>query len=455
MGRRALRIAARPSPLSRAQVDEAVAALRRVLPAGTEFELVFAETPGDRDRTTPLSDPSLPDDFFTRDLDQLLLEHGADLAVHSAKDLPRRPPEGLTVAALLPGLDPRDALVLRDGVAWPHGVRVVGSSTPRRDAAVRALLPAAQTRPIRGNIEQRLAALDRGDYDAIVVAACALIRLGLAGRIHGYLPGDAAPLQGHLAVVARSEETDLIAAIRPLDFRRDLFDAPTELPSAPADWPADALLFTGTHPDHFSRLGPLVPWPMIQLEPRPLEERLAELERHWAGCDALVFASAFAARAFVHAWTHWAGAVRQTRRPRIYAVGPAAGDAAERLGFPPDATAHDFGGVGSLLREIPEGAARCCFYPASDRSPIDERRRAMSGRGIELRAAVFYYTRDHYPGPLPSRPFAGVVFTSPSTVAAWVRYYPGERLVGRRRLAIGPTTLRALREAGLDGEMIE
>ncbi len=454
MGGRPLTIAARPSPLSRVQVAEALAALRRIFPAETEFDLLFTDTPGDRDRSTPLSDPSVPDDFFTRDLDQLLLTRGADLAVHSAKDLPRRMPRGLAVAALLPCLDPRDALVVRPGVAWPDGVRIVGSSTPRRDAAVRALLPTAELRPIRGNIEQRLAVLDQGNYDAIVVAACALIRLGLSHRIHSYLPGDAAPLQGHLAIVAREEDVELIAAIRPLDFRRRLFDEPALGPTPPAEWPPDAILFTGTHPEHFARLGPVVPWPMIRLEPVSLEERLAALDHHLRNCSAVAFASAFAARVFAHAWAHWPGAWQSPLRLRIYAVGPAAGDAAERLGFAPDAIAHDFGGIASLLRELARQPGEHCFYPASDRSPLEERRRAMAEHGIELHAAVFYHTRDHCPGPLPHRPFAGVMFTSPSTVEAWLRYYPDERHARRRWLAIGPTTLRAMREAGLEGEMI-
>lgn len=454
MGRRRLKIAARPSPLSRVQVAEAVAALRTALPSDTPFDCIFSETPGDRDRTTPLTDPSLPDDFFTRDLDRLLLDGVADLAVHSAKDLPRRLPEGLTVAAFLPCLDPRDALVIRDGLRWPDEVRVVGSSSPRRDNAVRQLLPMAELRPIRGNIEQRLAALDRGDYDAIVVAACALIRLGLEHRIHVYMPGDAAPLQGHLAIVVRAGDTDLLEAIRILDFRRRLFDDMPAPKAPPSDWPPNALLFTGTHPEHFIHLGPLVPWPMIRLEPVPLEARLAALDRDLPLCDAVAFASAFAARVFAHAWAHWTGVLRPLPRFRIFAAGPAAGEAAERLGFAPEAVAHDFGGIASLLRALPAGCEGRCFYPASERSPVEERRRAMAEHGITLCPAVFYYTHDHYPGPLPARPFAGVIFTSPSTVEAWLRYYPNERTIVRRRLAIGPATLRALQNAGLDGEII-
>ena len=113
MGPRSLKVISRRSELAVTQVDEALTALEAIWPQGTSFERVLVETPGDRDLRTPLDDAAIPDDFFTRDLDRALLEGRADLAVHSAKDLPERPVEGLTIAAFLPCREPRDALVLR------------------------------------------------------------------------------------------------------------------------------------------------------------------------------------------------------------------------------------------------------------------------------------------------------------------------------------------------------
>ncbi len=452
MGGRILRVAARASRLSRMQTEEAMSAVRTVLPPDTPCEVFHLETPGDRDKRTPLSDPTVPDDFFTRDLDKVVQDGCCDLTVHSAKDLPRRTPPGLAVAALLPCRDARDALLLRSGVATPADARTVGTSSPRRDAAVRSLCPSAEPRPLRGTIDERIAALDRGEFDAIVVAACALERLGLAGRISAYVPGGTTPLQGHLALVTRADDDDLIARLRPLDFRRHLFDPGTEEGPAPSRGPvtADTILFVGTHPEHFAHLGPLRPWPMIRLFPRPLEERLGLLDRHLEGCGAVAFASAFAARAFVHALAH-ARDARALCGRTLLAVGPATADALERLGLPADIIAPDFGGIASLAPRAAGLVSGRCFYPCSTVSPAAERVRALAAHGIELVPAVFYETVEACPGPLPDGPFGRVFFTSPSTVRSYFRHYPRERGAARRWMAIGAPTLAALEAEGLEG----
>ena len=456
MGGRILRVASRASPLARVQTEEAMRAVRTVLPADTCFDVFHLETPGDRDKRTPLSDPSVPDDFFTRDLDKVVLDGCCDLTVHSAKDLPGRTPPGLAFAAILPCRDARDALVLRAGVAAPAAARTVGTSSPRRDAAVRALCPAAAPRPLRGTIDERLAALDRGGFDAVVVAACALERLGLAHRISAYLPGETTPLQGHLALVTRADDDALAGLLRPLDFRRHLFDAPDG--TAPSPGPAavtrDTILFPGTHPGHFQHLGPLLPWPMIRLAPRPLEERIALLGRHLAGCASVAFASGFAARAFVHALMHAQG-TRALAGRALLAVGPATAGAMERLGLRADVVAPDFGGIASLGPRAAGVAAGRCLYPCSSASPAADRVRALAAHGIDLVPAVFYETEETCPGPLPAGPFGSVLFTSPSTVRSYFRHYPGERSAGRRWLAIGPSTLAALQAGGLKGDVID
>lgn len=450
-----LRVAARASRLSRAQTGEALRAVRDALPPGTLFEVFHLDTPGDRDKRTPLSDPSVPDDFFTRDLDKVVLDGCCDLTVHSAKDLPRRTPPGLAVAAILPCADPRDALVLRAGLASAADARTVGTSSPRRDAAVRALCPHAEPRPLRGTIDERLAALDRGEYDAVVIAACALERLGLAGRIAAFVPGETTPLQGHLALVTRADDDRLIGPLRALDFRRRLFDAPDPAPAPAREGVTpETTLFPGTHPEHFPHLAPLLPWPMIRLAPRPLEERIARLDRHLDGCASVAFASAFAARAFVHALLH-ARDARATAGRALLAVGPATADALERLGLHADAVVHDFGGIASLAPRAAEIARGRCLYPCSSASPATDRIRTLAAHGIELVPAVFYDTVEACPGPLPDGPFGRVFFTSPSTVRSYFGHYPAERTARRRWLAIGSSTLAALQAEGLNGEIAD
>lgn len=211
--------ATRRSRLATTQTGEALRFLESKLP-GVTFETYLVETPGDRNLKVPLGDPSIPDDFFTRDLDEALLDGRARLAIHSAKDLPKEQRPGLTVAAFLAAADIRDALVVRRDLA-PDAVRVIGTSSPKREAEILRRIPGAVLKPLRGTIDGRLEQLDAGHYDAIIVAACALVRLGLADRITEYLPYDPAPLQGRLAVTCRADDRELLQALRTVDVRRN------------------------------------------------------------------------------------------------------------------------------------------------------------------------------------------------------------------------------------------
>ncbi len=180
-------IGARSSPLSRAQVDE----IRREF--NLDFRVIWVETTGDRDKTTSLRGLEKTD-FFTRELDEMVLSGQIDAAVHSAKDLPDPLPDGLVIAALSKGVDPRDSLVIKR-----EPVRVVATSSLRREEAVRILYPDCQLIDVRGTIEERL----QKDVDGVVVAEAALIRLKLTHLERIFLPGPTAPLQGKLAIVCR------------------------------------------------------------------------------------------------------------------------------------------------------------------------------------------------------------------------------------------------------------
>jgi uroporphyrinogen III methyltransferase/synthase len=161
-------------------------------------------------------------DFFTRELDQKLLCDEADVAVHSAKDIPCPLPSGLEVFALLASADPADVLVSRDRLRLeelPSGARVGTSSRARRNALLQ-LRPDLQVISVRGTIGERIAQVDSGHIDALIVAACALKRLGLDERIAEILPFDTHPLQGHLAIVGRSDRPDLKALFASADVRR-------------------------------------------------------------------------------------------------------------------------------------------------------------------------------------------------------------------------------------------
>jgi len=201
-----IKAGARSSPLSKAQFEE----IRRALHPRLILDPVWAESPGDRDRTTTLRDLEKTD-FFTRDLDQLLLSGKIRIAIHSAKDLPEPLPAGLVLAALTKGVGSQDSLVFRKGESLstlPSG-SVIATSSQRREDIVKRLCPNCVFTDLRGTIEERIAKLSTGEADGIVVAEAALIRLKLTHLNRILLPGNTIPLQGRLAIVARSDDEEI------------------------------------------------------------------------------------------------------------------------------------------------------------------------------------------------------------------------------------------------------
>lgn len=159
--------------------------------------------------------------LFVKELEVALEEGRADLAVHSLKDVPMELPEGFSLACVMEREDPRDALVSNKYAnldSLPQGA-VVGTSSLRRMALLRALRPDLKIEPLRGNLDTRLRKLDEGGYDAIVLAAAGLIRLGLGERIRDtFEPTRMLPAagQGALGIEVRSNQQEVIDALAPL-----------------------------------------------------------------------------------------------------------------------------------------------------------------------------------------------------------------------------------------------
>ncbi|MBO9650001.1 MAG: hydroxymethylbilane synthase [Variovorax sp.] len=164
--------------------------------------------------------------LFVKELELALEEGRADIAVHSLKDVPMDLPEGFALACVLEREDPRDALVssrFESLDALPHGA-VLGTSSLRRVVLLRSLRPDLRIEPLRGNLDTRLRKLDEGQYDAIVLAAAGLKRLGLEGRIRQTFEPDAmlpAAGQGALGIEVRADRADLIELLAPLSSRSD------------------------------------------------------------------------------------------------------------------------------------------------------------------------------------------------------------------------------------------
>ncbi len=217
-GARTLRLGTRGSRLAVAQ-SELVAAALRAAHRGIRVDLVEITTAGDRDQSTPLPEGT---GWFTTAIQDALLAGEVDLAVHSYKDLPTRGPGGLVIAAVPLREDPRDALVTRDGstLAQLRQGATVGTSSPRREAQVRAMRPDLEVRPIRGNVDTRVAKVDAGEFDAAVLALAGLRRLGLQNRateVFGFDRMLPAPAQGALAVECREDDREARALVGAID----------------------------------------------------------------------------------------------------------------------------------------------------------------------------------------------------------------------------------------------
>lgn len=200
-------LATRKSPLALAQTEQVAAHLRAAL--GVETELLKIVTTGDQ-RTEWSLEKQGGKGLFTKELEEALLRGEADVAVHSCKDLPGELPEGLAVAGYLPREDPRDILVLREGVETPA---LIATSSPRRRLQLAMLFPDAQFTEIRGNVDTRLRKIGQDRVaDATVLAAAGLRRLGIGGwqgvGFHALGPEHMVPAVGQAAIALQTREAD-------------------------------------------------------------------------------------------------------------------------------------------------------------------------------------------------------------------------------------------------------
>jgi hydroxymethylbilane synthase len=221
-----LNIATRKSPLALWQAEHARARLQALHPHLT-VELTTMTTKGDKLLDTPLAKIG-GKGLFVKELEQGMLDGRADIAVHSMKDVPVDLPEGLDLPVVLAREDPRDAFVSNRYAAieaLPAGARV-GTSSLRRQCQIHAVFPHLTTLTLRGNVNTRLAKLDAGELDALILAAAGLKRLAAAHRITDYLATDVsipAIGQGAIGIECRADDPEILALIAPLD------DAPTHV----------------------------------------------------------------------------------------------------------------------------------------------------------------------------------------------------------------------------------
>ncbi len=223
----ALRLGTRGSQLALWQARTTAALVERA--GGPPCEVIVIRTSGDRLAEAPLSEVG-GKRLFVKEIEDALLRGEVDFAVHSCKDMPAFLPDGLTIGAVLPREDPRDVVVLPAAAGRPATLdelraamgreRRIGTSSVRRIAELTHLVPDARFVPIRGNLDTRLRKLDEGGYDALVLAAAGIRRLGFTDRISFALPVDAcvpAPGQGAIAIELRTDDAGTRRALAAID----------------------------------------------------------------------------------------------------------------------------------------------------------------------------------------------------------------------------------------------
>ena len=212
MAKKIIRIATRQSPLALWQAEHVAALLVQAYPDVTT-ELVKMVTRGDKILDAPLAKVG-GKGLFVKELEQGMLEGTADIAVHSMKDVPIEFPDGLHLAAILEREDPTDAFVSNKYASLselPANARI-GTSSLRRECQLKERFPNSEVIPLRGNVNTRLAKLDAGDYDAIILASAGLKRLGMADRITESLDtGISLPAvgQGAIGIECRVDDDEI------------------------------------------------------------------------------------------------------------------------------------------------------------------------------------------------------------------------------------------------------
>jgi hydroxymethylbilane synthase len=220
MSEHTLRIATRQSRLALWQAEH-VAALLRAAHPGLKVELVPMTTQGDRILDRPLANIG-GKGLFIKELELAMSEHRADIAVHSMKDVPSELPPGMILAAMLPRADPRDAFVsLRheNFASLPQGARI-GTSSLRRQCQLKHARPDLELVTLRGNVDTRLRKLEEEPFDAIILAAAGLTRLGLENRITQYFEAhESVPAvgQGIIGIECREDDKTNIGYVRALN----------------------------------------------------------------------------------------------------------------------------------------------------------------------------------------------------------------------------------------------
>ena len=429
MEKLSIQVGARASPLSKAQVQEVYQEILKHHPQ-VLFEITYLETTGDKDRIRSLRTLGKTD-FFTKEVDQLLLKEKCRLAIHSAKDLPEPIPEGLTIAALTTGVDAADVLVFRQGESLetlPSGARIATSSM-RREEQVRLLRDDLQFFDLRGTIGERLSLLDKGEADGVVVAEAALIRLGLTHLNRVRLPGETAPYQGQLALLCRENDSEMQDLLRCLDSRRR------------------KILYLGLDlPENQQKHQTFIHYPIIRIQLlSPQNSAIQEGFKQLKDYTHLLFTSKSAVHAFFHLLPHFGYKIHDLNGKESICVGKQTARTLQAYGIanPLVSPVETAEGITDFLESLPLQNPYF-FWPHSALSrPVIVH--YLEKKAFRFKECIVYDTFVNKALPKVNLDSVDeIYFTSPSTIDAFVELYgcfPKDKILK----TIGPVTEQRLR----------
>lgn len=403
-------VGSRESKLAQCQVWEVLKELKGFYP-DISFNPIFRKSTGDLDQKTSLRTLDKTD-FFTKEIDALVLSGQCRIGIHSAKDLPDPLPEGLKMVALTKGLGSSDSLVMREKdtlETLPEGA-IIATSSIRREEAVTAMRPGFTFIDLRGTIEMRLKLLEQGQADGVVVAEAALIRLGLTSLNRVKIPGSTTALQGQLAIIAREGDQEMEELFSCIDSRPRIF-------------------YTGLSVPYEYRMQRVHHCPLIEIHPVPQEDSsIKQALANFASYTHLIFTSKTAVTLFFDYAINNGISKETIIEKTILAVGTATAGQVRALSDKECLVAgvESAEGVVSLMTSLlPDlkkiGTSVLWPHAALSRPLIAE---WLKERNIHHVECVLYHTRTRALTEKPElKDFDEIVFTSPSTVDAFLDLY--------------------------------
>ncbi|MBU1996985.1 MAG: uroporphyrinogen-III synthase [Candidatus Omnitrophica bacterium] len=429
--RKIIRVGIRPTNLAMKQLDEISSLLEK---KGYEIDLTskIFDTKGDRDKETSLIQNTV-EDFFTDSLDKALLDGEIDIAIHKATHLPRKLINGLNVFAITSSIDDVDVFVGNTSFNQLSDRAKVGTNSLLRQKFVKALKPKVEAVDIRGNLENKIGLIKKGDYAGAIFSKVELERVGQQNLIKDVMPWETEPLQGQIAVVGRSCDFELKSIFSKIDATKKNGN----------------ILYTGTSPKKYKLLGNIIHFPMVEILRIDFGEKEArqiinDLDRY----HTILFASRFGVKYFFELLEQNGYLISDMSIKDFIAIGQDTAYALKWYNMEPVLTAEIAIGQSlfdDIARKYDLNNKKILFPRASNISAW--MKRELDRLEVNVEEIIVYSNKKPNKKLLSFEDVDKILFTSPSTVNNYLEDYliiPDSWEI----LCKGPLTSMVLKEAG-------